>query len=183
MRLLQDFSVRSEFQVQLKKIEEQREAVKQENLEFSKERDVKEQALKQQYNTVMISVRSAEKEVEKLKRELELENQNKTKLRDWKANHEKKVSALERKLERLTEWSKYNPDKLLFELGKLDDEIARRRRAKERGPKLLEKTKTSVEKELQRAQSQLKFQENKKSTNGKIIGSYNKTKSRTILRS
>jgi len=159
MRLLQDLAVRSDFQVKLKKIEEQREMVKQENLEFSKERDVKEAALKQQYNTVMQSVRAAEKEVEKLRRELELENKNRSKLRDWRTKHEKKVAALEKKLQRLTEWSKYKPDKLIFQLDTIEKEIERRKRAKERGPALLEKTKVTVEKELKRCQQQLKAQE------------------------
>ena len=159
MRLLQDFSVRSDFQAKLKKIEEQREMVKQENLEFSKERDVKEAALKQQYNTVMQSVRAAEKEVEKLRRELELENKNRNKLRDWRTKHEKKVTSLENKLKNLTEWSKYKPDKLIFELEKTEKEIERLKRAKERAPLLLEKTKATVEKELKRCQNQLKAQE------------------------
>lgn len=159
MRLLQDFAVKSDFQVKLKKIEEQREMVKQENNEFSKERDVKEAALKQQYTTVMQSVRAAEKEVEKLKRELELENKNRNKLREWRAKHEKRVAVLEKKLKRLTEWSKYKPDKLIFELDTIEKEIERRKRAKERGPALLEKTKATVQKELKRCQYQLKVHE------------------------
>lgn len=160
MRLLQDLSVRSDFQAKLKKIEEQRELVKQENSEFSKERDVKEAALKQQYTTVMQSVRAAEKEVEKLRRELELENKNRNKLREWRTKHEKRVSALEKKLERLTEWSKYKPDKLVFQLDAIEKEIERRKRAKERGPALLEKTKATVDKELKRCQHQLRLHEN-----------------------
>ncbi|OHT15717.1 hypothetical protein TRFO_13881 [Tritrichomonas foetus] len=162
MRLLQDFAVRSDFQVRLKKIEEQREMVKQENNEFTKERDVKEAALKQQYTTVMQSVRSAEKEVEKLRRELELENKNRNKLREWRQKHEKRVSVLEKKLKRLTEWSKYKPDKLIFELDQIEKEIERRKRAKERGPALLEKTKTAVNKELKRCQYQLQVHEQMK---------------------
>ena len=160
MRLLQDLAVRSDFQVKLKKIEEQREMVKQENNEFSKERDVKEAALKQQYTTVMQSVRAAEKEVEKLKRELELENKNRNKLREWRTKHEKRVAILEKKLQRLTEWSKYKPDKLIFQLDTIEKEIERRKRAKERGPALLEKTKVAVDKELKRCQMQLKAHEN-----------------------
>lgn len=159
MRLLQDFAVRSEYQVRLKKIEEQREMVKQENNEFTKERDVKEAALKQQYTTVMQSVRSAEKEVEKLRRELELENKNRNKLREWRQKHEKRVAVLEKKLKRLTEWSKYKPDKLIFELDQIEKEIERRKRAKERGPALLEKTRTTVNKELKRCQYQLQVHE------------------------
>jgi hypothetical protein len=159
MRLLQDFAVRSDFQVRLKKIEEQREMVKQENNEFSRERDVKEAALKQQYTTVMQSVRAAEKEVEKLRRELDLENKNRNKLREWRAKHEKRVAVLEKKLKRLTEWSKYKPDKLIFELNNTEREIERRRRAKERGPGLLEKTKETVDRELKRCQQQLKVHE------------------------
>ena len=159
MRLLQDFAVRSDFQVRLKRIEEQREMVKQENNEFSKERDVKEAALRQQYTTVMQSVRSAEKEVEKLRRELELENKNRNKLREWRSKHEKRVAVLEKKLKRLTEWSKYKPDKLIFELDNIEREIERRKRAKERGPALLEKTKASVTKELARCQQQLRVHE------------------------
>lgn len=84
------------------------------------------------------------------------------KLRDWRTKHEKRVTYLEKKLTRLQEWSKYKPDKLLFELQKLEDEIARRKRALERGPGLLEKTKVSVDRELKRAQTQLKIQEHKK---------------------
>ncbi|EAX97756.1 hypothetical protein TVAG_080160 [Trichomonas vaginalis G3] len=160
MRLLQDLAVRSDFQVKLKKIEEQREMVKQENNEFSKERDVKEAALKQQYTTVMQSVRAAEKEVEKLRRELELENKNRSKLREWRTKHEKRVAVLEKKLQRLTEWSKYKPDKLIFQLDLIEKEIERRKRAKERGPALLEKTKQTVDRELKRCQAQLKAQEN-----------------------
>lgn len=159
MRLLQDFAVRSDFQVRLKKIEEQREMVKQENNEFTKERDVKEAALKQQYTTVMQSVRAAEKEVEKLRRELELENKNRNKLREWRQKHEKRVAVLEKKLQRLTEWSKYKPDKLIFELDKIEKEIERRKRAKERSPALLEKTRTTVNKELKRCQYQLQVHE------------------------
>ena len=160
MRLLQDLAVRSDFQVKLKKIEEQREMVKQENNEFSKERDVKEAALKQQYTTVMQSVRAAEKEVEKLRRELDLENKNRNKLREWRTKHEKRVAVLEKKLQRLTEWSKYKPDKLIFQLDPIEKEIERRRRAKERGPALLEKTKATVDKELKRCQQQLRAHEN-----------------------
>jgi chromosome segregation ATPase len=159
MRLLQDFSVRSDFQVRLKKIEEQREMVKQENNEFSRERDVKEAALKQQYTTVMQSVRAAEKEVEKLRRELDQENRNRNKLREWRAKHEKRVALLEKKLKRLTEWSKYKPDKLIFELNQIEAEIERRQRAKERGPALLESTKETVDRELQRCQQQLQAHE------------------------
>jgi hypothetical protein len=155
MRLLQDFAVRSDFQVRLKKIEEQREMVKQENHEFSKERDVKEAALRLQYTTVMQGVRAAEKEVEKLRRELELENKNRNKLKEWRAKHEKKVAVLEKKLKRLTAWSKYKPEKLKFELATIEREIERRKLTKERGPELLEKTKEAVERELQRCHQQL----------------------------
>jgi hypothetical protein len=159
MRLLQDFAVRSDFQVRLKKIEEQREMVKQENNEFSRERDVKETALRQQYATVMQSVRAAEKEVEKLRRELDLENKNRNKLREWRAKHEKKVAVLEKKLKRLTDWSKYKPDKLIFELTVVEREIERRRRSRERGPALLDKTKEAVDREMKRCQQQLKMHE------------------------
>lgn len=164
MRLLRDFAVRSDFQVRLKKIEEQREMVKQENNEFSRERDVKEAALKQQYTTVMQSVRAAEKEVEKLRRELLLENLNRDKLREWRAKHEKRVAVLEKKLERLRKWSKYKPDKLIFELAKVEKEIERRRRAKERVPALLEKTKATVDGELNRRQRELRKHETRRST-------------------
>jgi chromosome segregation ATPase len=159
MRLLQDFAVRSEFQVRLKKIEEQREMVKQENSEFSKERDVKEAALKQQQMTVNQSVRAAEKELEKLRRELDLENKNRNKLREWRSKHDKRVAVLEKRLKRLTEWSKYKPDKLIFELNMVEQEIERRKRAKERGPALLEKTRATVGRELKRCQQQLKTHE------------------------
>lgn len=158
MRLLQDFSVRSDFQVKLKQIEEQREAVKQENAEFVRERDVKEAALKQQYSSVMQSVRSAEREAERLRRELELENKNRAKLREWRTKHEKRVAGLEKKLARLTEWSKYEPDRLLFELDKTQTEIDRLKRSKERAPEILERTKAAVDRELKRAKQQLRAQ-------------------------
>jgi mevalonate kinase len=63
----------------------------------------------------------------------------------------------------LQEWSKYKPDKLIFELNSTENEIERLRRQKERGPALLEKTKETVGRELKRCQQQLKVHETMRS--------------------
>ncbi|KAH0791938.1 hypothetical protein GPJ56_004122 [Histomonas meleagridis] len=162
IRLLQEISTRNEYQMKLKKIEEQREQIKEEINEFNNEKVIKENAFKEQYQIVMKNVNIAKKEVEKLKRELELENQNKIKLTDWKRKHENKVSILEKKLKKLEKWSKFNPDKLMFELSTLQREIELKRKTKERAPELLEKTKNSINKELSRCKKQLKIHESLK---------------------